>query len=228
MGRLFWSRFRRVLLSTSTVLAAGLGLAGLIGLPDKLNTWASTRLIWVVGVLAVVLLVLRAWSEYRQQTYSPQWMSSMFWNQFDDDSTKDARILAAKTLKAYEGEKLRLALGSKDPDLEHPDLVNIDEALDFSEDLGFYVEGDQISPEVAHQAFYYWIEGYYTAAKEYIAFCQKTSPTAWDHFKPLYDVTSEVEVSKVKDKKDLDEKELRKFLEGEITLKDGPECVTLL
>lgn len=113
---------------------------------------------------------------------------------------------------------MRLALEKKDPDLEHPDLVNIDDALDFFEDLGFYVEGDQISPEVAHQAFYYWIEGYYTAARQYIEFRQKTSPTAWDHFKPLYDITSEVEASKVKDKKTPDETELQKFLEGEIAL----------
>jgi hypothetical protein len=218
MGRLFWSRLRRVVLSTSTVLAAGLGLAGLIGLPKELNTWTSTWQIWAVGVLAAGLLTLRAWSEYRQQTYSPQWMSSMFWNQFDDDSTKKARCLASKTLKAYGGEKLRLALEKKDPDLEQPDLVNIDDALDFFEDLGFYVEGDQISPEVAHQAFYYWIEGYYTAARQYIEFRQKTSPTAWDHFKPLYDITSEVEASKVKDKKTPDETELQKFLEGEIAL----------
>jgi hypothetical protein len=196
-----------------------LGLAGLIGLPNELDKWKSAWPIWAIGVVAVGLLALRAWSEYRQQTYSPKWISSMFWNEFDSESTKEARYLAAKTLKAYEGEKLRLALGKKDPDLEHPDLVNIDDALDFFEDLGFYVEGDQISPEVAHQAFYYWIEGYYTASKEYIEFRQKTSVTTWDHFKPLYEVTSEVEARKVKDKRNLDETELSKFLEGEIALR---------
>ena len=218
VGRLLRSRIRRFVLSTSTVLAAGLGLAGVIGLPQALSKWESAWPIWALGVLAVGLLILRAWSEYRQQTYSPQWISSMFWKEFDNEGTREARKLAAKALKAYDGEKLRVALSEKDPDKNHPDLVNIDEALDFFEDLGFYVEGDQISPEVAHQAFYYWIEGYYLSARDYIMFRQKSSPTMWDHFRPLYEVASEVEASKVKDRKALDHKDLQKFLEGEIAL----------
>jgi hypothetical protein len=225
MGKLFWSRFRRALLSTSTVLAAGLGFAGVIGLtkdviglPKDFITGTFAWPFYALGIVAAGLLALRAWSEYRQQTYDPKWISSMFWNEFDSESTKAARCLAAKTLRAYEGEKLRLALATKDPYLEHPALTNIDDALDFFEDLGFYVEGDQISPEVAHQAFFYWIEGYYLASKEYIEFCQKTSKTAWDHFKPLYEVTSEVEATKVKDRQDLNEAELRRFLDGEIAL----------
>jgi hypothetical protein len=224
MGRLFWSRFRRALLSTSTVLAAGLGLAGIIGLikdlPKDVTTGTFGWPLYAIGIIVICLLGLRAWSEYRQQTYDPKWMSSMFWNEFDSEWTQAARCSAAKTLKIYGGEKLRLALKAENLDLEHPNLVNIDDTLDFFEDLGFYVEGDQISPEVAHQAFFYWIEGYYLASKDYIEFCQKTNTTAWDHIKPLYEVTREVEAKKVKKRKTLNESEMRRFLEGEIAL--GP------
>jgi hypothetical protein len=89
--------------------------------------------------------------------------------------------------------------------------------LIFFDELAFYVKGDQITPETAHQSFYYWIEGYYNSAREYIEYYQKESPTVWEHVKYLYDITSEVE--KIRSRSNftqtLDDKQVNSFLESE-------------
>jgi len=117
-----------------------------------------------------------------------------------------SRRLAAKTLIEYEG---RLDSGDKQ-------LNYINDVLDFFEQLGFYVKGDKVSPEFVHQSFYYWIEGYYAAARPHIVREQTMNPTAWDHIEYLYIVTKQVEEEITKKKvKKLDSTELRSFLDDE-------------
>jgi len=77
-----------------------------------------------------------------------------------------------------EGEKKKSAL----------DLI--DDVLDILEDVGFYVDGDQISPEVAHHHLFYWIRGYWFAAQPYITEKQQLEPTQWDHLGLLYKETA--------------------------------------
>jgi hypothetical protein len=212
MSRLFWSRWRRSWGSASTVLAAGLSAAGVLTVVKEIKDLSDTgKAIWspwliVVGVIiAVLLLTFRARSEYLQRTYDPTWINK-FNEQFFDQEMIKSRQLAAKTLMEYSG---RLESGDKQ-------LRNIDDVLDFFEELGFYVKGDQISPEFAHQSFYYWIEGFCAAAKPYIKRKQEISATAWDHIDYLYTVTKQVEDEITKKKnEEFDSAELTMFLNDE-------------
>jgi len=147
--------------------------------------WAA----WTVFVAAIVFWVFQTWSEYDRRLNDPSWILK-----FQDTwlSSAKQRRFAAESLLAYhvgnEGEKKKA------------DLDLIDDVLDILEDVGFYVDGDQISPEVAHHHLFYWIRGYWFAAQPYIAEKQRLEATQWDHLGPLYKETSEIEAKKRKEK----------------------------
>src|SRR5947209_5528881 len=143
MTELFWSRWRRWWVSASAVLAAGLSAAGLIGLVKDVNSWMTQGTgkpefswsAWVGLALLVagMFIFLRSYAEYRQRTYDPKWIGD-FSKQFDEPLMVKARALASTTLLSKQGELKRL-----DKELE-----NIEDVLDFFDQLGFYVYGDQI------------------------------------------------------------------------------------
>jgi len=151
-------RLRRFIACSSRVLLiggpaiVGVGVAAWI----KSQTGISW---WIIGgaMVGVGLLMCQAWFEYRHRTYEPTW-AFRFDDRFYGNEIMDARFRAAKALKDNPGRIERT-----DAELEE-----IDDLLDFLEDLGFYQRGDQISPEVAHHHFYYWIRAYYLAARDYI------------------------------------------------------------
>ena len=84
------------------------------------------------------------------------------------------------------------------------------------------MQGDQITPEVAHHAFFYWIRGYYSAAQTYIEAAQRAEPSNWEFVKSLFTITSQIEQERVKKngkpKVLLDADEITKFLDEEIAL----------
>ena len=98
--------------------------------------------------------------------------------------------------------------------------AEIDSVLDFFKDLGFYVKGSQISPEVAHHAFHAWIRGYYCAAREYMETAQEREPTQWEFVAYLFEETHSIEIERGKGrhKRHLDKIALNAFLEQEIAL----------
>jgi hypothetical protein len=131
---------------------------------------------------------------------------------------KRARSKAARLLKDNQG-KLRRT---------DPELADIDEVLDFLEDLGFYLYGDQITPEVAHHHFYHWIRGYYLASRDYIGAWQAKEPTRWERVAELFENTNTIENKRSGGKapKSLTEMEITVFLKEEIDLtKSSPEAV---
>lgn len=209
-------------MSASSVLAVGLPAAALIGGAKDLgflgnankSSFPIPTIFWVISAVIGFLLILRAFSEYRQRTYDQTWITH-FKVEFDEDTMKQARHLASNTMKQFQG-RLRT---------ENSQLKDIDGVLDFFDELGFYVIGDQISPEVAHQSFYYWIRGYYTAARDYLEYYQSKESTTWEHIKPLYELTHEVErtASKGQFVGSLSAEKLNEFLDDEIALsKPGP------
>jgi hypothetical protein len=134
MSRLFWSRWRRSWGSASTVLAAGLSAAGVLTIVKELKDLSDTgKATWspwliVAGVItAALLLTFRARSEYLQRTYDPTWINKFNEQFFNQESMIKSRQLAAKTLIEYSGR-----LDSIDQQLR-----NIDDVLDFFEELGF-------------------------------------------------------------------------------------------
>jgi hypothetical protein len=94
-------------------------------------------------------------------------------------------------------------------------LEDIDDVLDFLEDIGFYVHGDQISPEVAHHHFYHWIRGYYFAARDYIEAWQEQESESWRHIKELFETTRELETTG-KGRTTLTGEQISEFLDSEI------------
>jgi hypothetical protein len=156
MAAVWVHRLRRRFASGSRVL--------LIGGPPIITvavaTWTKTldaNVIsvpwWLIigGIIGVILLLFQAGVEYQVRTYDSA-LAFRFDDRFFDDEMRKARSKAAKLLKESQG-KLRRT---------DPELADIDDVLDFFEDLGFYQHGDQITPEVAHHHFYHWIRGYYT------------------------------------------------------------------
>ena len=209
MPRVWWHRIRRFVASSSRVLLIGAPATLITVAVKAFASDASLVIPWwliAIGIVGVGLLVYQAWSEYQHRTYDPTWVFR-FDDRFYDGEFREIRCRAAKVLKDNQRK-----LGRTDKDLD-----DIDEVLDFFEDIGFYVHGDQISPNVANHHFYHWIRGYYLAARDYIEAWQQQpiEPTRWNHVKELYAITSEIELEG-KGKTDLEKDGILKFLDEEI------------
>src|SRR5262249_9738850 len=148
------------------------------------NALLSQRAGWILFSLFIVVglvMVLQTRAEYRKRTYDPTW-AIKFSEIFDSERMRTARAKAACALKDKD------TLSSE-----------VDEVLNFFEDLGFYMQGDQLTPEVAHHAFQYWIRGYYSAAYEYLKAGQEQEQSHWEFIGMLLEATNEIERERVKD-----------------------------
>lgn len=168
-------------------------------------------LIWslVVGAVVGFIALWFQWSaEYRKLTYNPAW-ALKFMEIFDSPGMKSKRASAAREIKAS-GGKLYLSTVS---------TTDLDDVLNFFEDLGFYLHGDQLTPEVAHHAFHHWVRGYYSAAREYIEIEKSKERTNWEYIRYLFDASNEIETERTKDipRILLYEADLTEFLDSEIT-----------
>lgn len=203
-------------------MITALGTVAIASLTPQPNGTTSVALapplLWGLIVAAIVTLILLAiqWRfEYRKRTYDPTW-ALKFDDLFVSNQMRERRSRAAVVLKTKASQ-------SRDPTFRSKE---IDEILDFFEDLGFYMRGDQITPEVTHHAFFYWIDGYYSATRDYIEMSQHASPTHWEFVSELFETTFEVEMkrSKGKCKRFLDANELSIFLDEEGALVPKKGC----
>jgi hypothetical protein len=168
------------------------GLAAMIALfvastrPD-VSSHVVTNLSWAFVILFLGLASLQWRNEYRRRTYDSA-LAIKYSDEFGAPDMNASRHSAAKQLKA-----------SRD-NLSDTELPELDEIFDFFEDLGFYTEGDQISAEVVHHTFYYWIRGYCSAAGDYLEAKRKKAgeSTRWEHVRILFELTSEVEAKRTK------------------------------
>ena len=99
------------------------------------------------------------------------------------------------------------------------ELDDIDDVMDFFEDIGFYMCGDQVSPEVAHHHFYNWIRGYWQASEKYVNAWRAKEPARWNHIEKLFHTVTEIEVSEGSTPKErlvLEPDKLDEFLDDEI------------
>lgn len=142
-------------------------------------------LLWlaVAILLALAFLAIQAWAEYRRRSFDP---TLMLHYQEKWDKLTEERRAAAETLlnRADDLSKIQQF---------KTDLDSIDEVLDVLDDIGFYVNGDQISPEVAHQHLHHWIRGYWSAAKGYIDAWRVEEPLRWQHIETLFEEVERVE-----------------------------------
>jgi hypothetical protein len=148
------------------------------------NAHVSTIYVFTIATVVTLILLALQWRfEYRKRTYEPTW-GLKFVDDFFSRDMRHTRRRAAEALKPNL---------SNTAELKSSDL---DEVIDFFEQLGFYMRGDQITPEVAHHSFHYWICGYYSAAKDYIGTVRKTNVSSWEHVELLFEMTHEIEVER--------------------------------
>jgi hypothetical protein len=162
----------------------------------------------ITGVLfGLLFIVTQAYVAHRRSIYDPKWglrFQAIF------DGMGQQRDRAALILLHYKKELAQT-------ESKKQDLDNIDEVLDFLDDLGFYLKGGHLSPEVAHHHFYHWIRGYTQAAKKYIEACRAKEPARWNHIAELVQATSAVELSESNGKIfELDASGIERFLNEEV------------
>lgn len=204
-----WLRLQRF---TTALASPGLGVlaiivAALTLFVDAVQAHpAVTGFFWALLVIVGLVWVIQTMFEYRRATHEPTW-AMHYIELWDGDKAEKWRQTAARTLL-------------EDLDREAPTQENfdrIDEVLDILEDVAFYVVGGQISPEVAHHQFYWWIRGYWSASEGYVKKIIASDEPRWEHLEKLHEITSEVErkINGEKAKTMLDRKDLESFLFGE-------------
>jgi len=209
---LWLHRLRRLAASGSPVLFAGtVALAGLAISEASGKIDLSAIIVYLFLVLWIVLLAFQMAAEYWRRTYDPTLMTKLD-EKFDGEEMRRTRSKAAQALK---DDHARLAS-------DEYVSSTIDDILDFFEEVGFFMQGDQITPEVAHHAFHYWVRGYYSAAKKYLETAQKAEPSNWEFVERLFKITNEVERERAKKrgKREIlrDDAGIAEFLEEEIGL----------
>lgn len=194
--RIFWLWSKRFAAAASESLLPLLGIgAYLIGVLAQ-NGAATLHVLpltfFVLAAIFFVLWPLQTWFGYVRKTHDPKWVLD-YQKTWDSPDGYRRRHNAAVTIK-----KLQLHLADLDGHRE--ELSEIDDALDMLEDIGFYVLGEQISPETAHHHFYWWRQGYWCCAHEYITAMQtkRCDPTRWQNIKPLFEITSRIELRRAK------------------------------
>jgi hypothetical protein len=164
-----------------------------------------------IGFLLLFAFTLVGWYEYRKRQCDPTW--TLKYQQMWDGMTKE-RAEAARTIVKNKSNL------SKVKEMRD-ELSSIDPVLDVLEDIGFYMQGDVISPETAHHHFFHWIRGYHQAASEYDWAYRATQRAAWEHIDELYETVMAIEAKKSGKTKEelLDDAE--DFLSEESSLDDG-------
>ncbi len=213
-------KMRRFLVSASPLFFAGVAAlaSAIIAILRPFTVPAGTpewffKGPFLVGllILAIVLLIIQTWAEYRKRTYEPT-LAFKLGEIFESEEMIAARSIAAQFLQT---NHVRLS----DPGLS---CLDLDDVFDFFESVGFYMNGDQISPEAAHHWYHYWVRGYYSAGQEYLRARQykDKEPTQWKFIKKLLDATNEIErkMNKEHYQDIIKDEKLKKFLSDEIEL----------
>jgi len=178
------TRFRRFLFyfSGSALAVASAVLIPAFGIWREVHSGQSVRYWAIGGVLLILFIFLRNYLEYRRLKYDPHWAMN-FQDRFDKATT--ARAKAAETL---------LTNKTSLQNTEDERLADIDDVLDFFEDVGLYQQADHISPELAHHHFFHWTRGYWQAAKPYVAAWRAKEPARWSHVEGLFDTGCDIEL----------------------------------
>ena len=198
------SKAKRLLTSPSSFILAFLAILISLSNGGKNITFSLGT---VIVVLAIMVLIVQSWLEYKKRTYDPSLALKYFEN---FENKKEERKIAAQTILNRKEELSKID--------EIKDLSNIDDVLDLFEDLGFYIRGDQMSPEVAHHFFYHWIRGYWVFCEPYIRAWRNREKTRWEYIEELFEVTCEIEIKRggTTRKEEFNIPKQDKFLEEEI------------
>lgn len=179
------TRFRRLLFyfSGSALAVASAVLIPAFGVWRELHSGKSLWY-WLIGGVVLIFCVCgRNYLESRRSRYDPHWAMD-FQDRFDNPAMTEARARAAKTLITNRADLANPADNA---------LADIDDVLDFFEDIGLYQRADHISPELAHHHFFHWTRGYWQAAKPYVVASRVKEPARWNHVEELFDTSCDIE-----------------------------------
>jgi len=177
-------RFRRSLLSISSIGFAFLAIV-IVALKD--NASISYWVLWI----AFGILCFQAGFDYRKRSYDSALALKIqdIWN---DEKSKKIRHDAAKALLNDDYITYLCDLEKYKTQLDP-----IDDILDILIDIGFLLEGDQMSSRVAHHYFHHWVQGYWCSAHDYIKRKQdKDRRSLWQSFESLFEATSFIEYTR--------------------------------
>jgi hypothetical protein len=174
----------------ATIVTVAASLAGTEVKPETTPLiWLILRIAIVVGTVFLVLLIVRTRLEYRRRTFDPTLILQF---QATWDGMEQVREEAAKACEKY----LSFPEESRDwQRIEKTDREMVEPVLDFFEDLGFYLKGDQFSDEVVYHHFYHWIRGWYSNLESYVEYYRhkKKEMAAYTCIQDLYELTSRLE-----------------------------------
>jgi hypothetical protein len=178
----------------------------------------------VLAALCLVFLVrmvkVKTDTEYKRRTFDPvsiAFLQTAFDQLENDDKRDRAAKVCLKFLKTEGEEKDRWK------QIPKTEREEVEPVLDFFEDVGYYLNGDVFSDEIAHHNFFHWIRGWYSVLKSYIEFYQEEKDgedekTTYCWIESLYQRTAEIEkegtqkpklwLTNLKDKQDFLESEM--------------------
>lgn len=168
---------------------------------------ANQLLLWpyfVVGFTALLAVALQTWANLVTGVFNSN-LVLKYQDLFESKKIRKSRATAAREFKSDN----KYSPGSRE----------IETVLDVFEDIGFYVKHDEMSVEVAHHHFYYWIRGYVQTAGDYIDDYRREDETAYEHCAFLLKAVSQFEAKKLKTSivtLRWNEKDIADFLEDEI------------
>ncbi len=161
---------------------------------------------WGLFVFAACFWAFQTWTEYIRRTNDPTWI--LKYQETWIDAVKARKRAAQALLENWDHR------GEID-DYE-TQLDPVEDVLDILEDVGFYVQTDQISAEVAHHHLYHWIVLWWLGARPYIIKHREYEPARWNHLETLYDETSLIEAKRSGiPLEEIGEAQLKQYLEEE-------------
>jgi hypothetical protein len=148
--------------------------------------WRSLLVI-IVLLIGAAFICWQTRLNYRRKTYDPTWIQK-YQDKFDGMGSERLEAAATLLIRNTREELKDLSTTEK-----RNELARIDDVLDFFDDIGFYIQGDYITPEVAHHHFFHWIRGYYLSAEDYIFEWRTIESGRWNHLEELYRVVCRLE-----------------------------------
>ena len=138
-----------------------------------------------------IIYLIGSWSsitkDAKRRKYDPT-LALKYTDMFFYDLEAERRKATEVLIKFHEGKNRNWE--------EIPDRCEIDPVLDVFDDIGFLLQGNQMSDWVVYQYFSYWIHLYYQAAAGYVELRRMEDNTMWEHVPDLYDDSMKIQEHK--------------------------------
>jgi len=178
------------MLAALSSAAAFLAVAATLLVPKmEAHPWILAFILTMMGIagggllLVIAVLVFRIFFEYQRRTYDLATVNPLVIRFESDSMEKNFTLGARRTLEI-------ISQGWQNVD----HATDVEPVLDFLEDIGFALNMNQISDELAHHYFYPSVQAYFLMLKDYIKENQKTYGKAtWQYIEPLFERTFLIE-----------------------------------